>query len=157
LTIIKLFNLKSQGATTLLLIYFALMLSPPSEVVTIMHTSIIITALFSRIFFKEKLTIAHFIAIILSLNGVLLISQPEILFGKKNSRSNDLIQLNLTNQTVLVDKNNKNSMENLHYGILLAFFISFMITFVFLLIKKLCNSKVHWVRNSKLFNLNIQT
>lgn len=69
-----------KGSCSLISSYFALMFANPSDVVTLIHTSIVITSILSRIFFKEKLTLAHFVAVILSFIGILLICKPAFLF-----------------------------------------------------------------------------
>jgi hypothetical protein len=70
------------------------MLTNPSNVVTFLHTSIIITAFLSRMLFKEKLTLAHFVAVFLSFVGVILISKPAFLFPRKKSPTLNLTSLN---------------------------------------------------------------
>jgi drug/metabolite transporter (DMT)-like permease len=76
--------------------YFAFMLTNPSNVVTFLHTSIIITAFLSRVLFKEKLTLAHFVAVFLSFVGVILISKPVFLFPRKKLPKLNLAGLNDT-------------------------------------------------------------
>ena len=70
------------GSLSLLCFYFAIMLLNPSDSTTLVHSSIIITAVLSRLFLGEKLTFAHFLAIVLTANGVMFISKPDFLFPK---------------------------------------------------------------------------
>ena len=71
------------GSCALLTMSFAFMLLNPSDSTTLSHTSMIITGILARIVLKEKLTIAHFIALILTVVGIVFISKPTILFPNK--------------------------------------------------------------------------
>jgi drug/metabolite transporter (DMT)-like permease len=165
------------GSFALISSYFALMFASPSDVVTLIHTSIVITALLSRIFFKEKLTIAHFFATLLSFVGIIFISKPAFIFPRTkyaqlspNNKTiqeifdsitnctqvdedaflnvdcfNVLNQNNLTNQTV---KENTKASGTALIGVVLSFCTAVSVSCVYLLIKKLCNSKVHWATSS---------
>lgn len=68
------------GSLNVLCVYFSIMFLNPSDATTLIHISIIITSIISRLFLSEKLTLAHFVAIILTANGVLFISKPAFLF-----------------------------------------------------------------------------
>lgn len=98
------------GSIGLISVYFALMFLNPSDVITIMHGSIIITAVLSRIFLNEKLTIAHFIGLILTVIGVIFISKPSVFFPHHRPRSNST--LNNNNNSTLLDCTNKNGSIN---------------------------------------------
>lgn len=69
------------GSFSLLAFYSSIMLLTPSSSTSLIHMSIIITAVMSRFCLGERLTIAHFIAIALTANGVLFISKPSFLFS----------------------------------------------------------------------------
>lgn len=71
------------GTCSLLSFYISIMLLDPSDSTTLVHSAIIITAILSRLFLGEKLTIAHLIATLFTANGVLFISKPEFLFPKE--------------------------------------------------------------------------
>ncbi len=73
------------GSFSLVAFYFSIMCLAPSDSVTLIHSSLIITAIISRIFLGEKLTLAHFVAIILTANGILFISKPSFLFNKEST------------------------------------------------------------------------
>lgn len=171
------------GACALITLYFAIMLINPSDAITITHTSIIITAVLARIFLNEKITLAHFISLILTIIGVLFICKPSFLFDKTNS--NHVATSNITNCSIImqaastktttllnklvpetiqinktVDVNNnidctnkiveENGIVKLKtiIGICLTFISSFAGSFVYLVLKKLSNSKVHWASNT---------
>ena len=171
------------GCTALITIYFGLLLINPSDITTVSHSSIIITAILSRIFLKEKLTIAHFSSVILTIIGVILISKPSALFPNdtvKNNSSSILILDN--NNTIDIDRyikincsqinneiefKNKFGSETTNFssnlncyikkkfysdfenyrsaiGISLCLYGSFTSGIIYLILKKLSNSKVHW-------------
>ncbi|RNA11471.1 solute carrier family 35 member G1 [Brachionus plicatilis] len=125
------------GSVCLLSIYFAVMLINPSDVVSLTHTSLIITAIMSRIFLKEKLTIAHVSSIFLTAIGVMCITKPSFLFPLEPNQL-----FNSTNVTKIYE--NKIEEYKLPIGISMTFFASFLTSGIYLLLKKLSNSKVHW-------------
>lgn len=130
------------GSCALITIYFALQFIKPSDVTTLAHSSIIITAILARIFLKEKLTLAHFVAILFTASGVIFISKPSVLFGSNDPK---LLNLNATNCSNC-SQSSETSDENLKmiFGITLTFIGALASSCVFLVLKKLCNSKVHW-------------
>lgn len=101
--------------------YFSIALINPSDQSSIVQSSIIITALFGRIFLKEKLSIVHIFSLGLTVSGVLFISQPTFLF--KSTKEEDknmtiiLNQLNCTNQSTeceyILEKFNLTNSSNL--------------------------------------------
>lgn len=126
------------GCLSLMSVYFALMLINPSDVVSLAHSSLIITAIMSRIFLKEKLTIAHVVSIFLTAIGVLFISKPSFIFDKKQ-----IVDLsNYTNTSQI----GQSSFENykVPIGISMTFMAAIFTSVIFLILKKLSNSKVHW-------------
>jgi drug/metabolite transporter (DMT)-like permease len=158
------------------------MLLNPSDAITITHTSIIITAVLARIFLNEKITLAHFIALILTVIGVLFICKPSFLFGNQNNhlhaKSSSLnsatnltnCSLGLSNATSTVNNSNTsninatlndctkqkaagilaeiNSEVRVAIGISLTFLGAIASSLVYLVLKKLSNSKVHWASNT---------
>ena len=75
------------GLVGLLSVHFAVKLIDPSDTLAVFNSSIVITAIFARIFLKEKLSLAHIFSIVLTVTGIVLISQPTFLFAKKTSNS----------------------------------------------------------------------
>ncbi len=166
----KFSSVQIKGSLALISSYFAVIFTSPSDVVTIIHTSIVITALLSRIIFKEKLTMAHLVAVILSFIGVTLISKPAFLFPKKSLvTATQAQQVNQNCTDPILANNYTLSDECLQYfvnvsmnasavapgtsikvylGVALSFFSATAISCVFCLIKKLNNSKVHWATSS---------
>ena len=89
------------GLFGVIFFYFGLLFIPPSDCSAIAHCSIIITAILSRLFLKEKLGIPHIIALLFTIAGVTFISKPTILFPVQNELTSDTTQsINVSNQTV---------------------------------------------------------
>lgn len=125
------------GSLAAILLYIGLALLPPSDCSTLVNSSIITTAIISRIFLKEKLGIAHVISLILTIFGVLLVSKPTFIpFLNLNQTGNMTDTQNQTNtyRTTLFTTVGISSVliSSLFYGVLN------------LLIKKLCIYECHW-------------
>lgn len=84
------------GTVTVISFFFSITLISPADALTIVHSNILITALFARIFIKEKLMLAHLIALFLTINGIIFISKPPFLFNKINERNQTILMLNQT-------------------------------------------------------------
>lgn len=126
------------GSFSLMSVYFALMLINPSDVVSLAHSSLIITAIMSRIFLKEKLTIAHVLSIFLTAIGVIFISKPSFLFD-----SQKMEQFNNYTNTSQQDKSTFKDFQ-VPIGISMTFLAAIFTSVIFLILKKLSNCKVHW-------------
>ncbi|CAF0974644.1 unnamed protein product [Brachionus calyciflorus] len=126
------------GSCYLISTYFAIMLIKPSDVTSLAHSGIIITAIMSRIFLKEKLTLAHILSIFLTAIGVMFISKPSFLFQVSAININNNISKNFT-----IEESNFEAYR-LPLGISMTFLGSFFTSVAFLILKKLSNSKVHW-------------
>lgn len=110
------------GSFSLLSIYFANMLINPSDAMAILHSSIIITAVLSRLFLDEKITISHFVAIILTANGVIFISKPSVLFPRETLESNLTSALNLNATSSNTDASFLESFRPILVSILLLLY-----------------------------------
>jgi len=75
------------GAIGMIFLHFAITLIAPSDTVAVTHSSVILTAILARIFLKERFSIAHLISLVLTVAGILLISQPSFLFNKNKKHS----------------------------------------------------------------------
>ena len=141
------------GVVCLLSIYTGLKFIDPSDVISITHASLIITAVLARIFLKEKLTIAHFIASILTIIGILFICKPKFLF--KNSAI--MQNLSVSNESYNISKiynqelnftrtNNIIEIEefNTIFGVSFCLIGAFALGIVQIVIKKLCIKKCHY-------------
>jgi len=157
------------GTVAIVTIYFAILFVDPSDVVSLTHTSLIMTAILGKIFLKEKLTMAHFFGILLTAAGVICITQPSFIFPKHNQNSSLLnstdngttILCNITDnstgcfQVALAENNPKTAKQRQQYefGIMLTLIAAFLVSCTYLVIKKLAMCKVHWATNTLFVSL----
>ena len=135
------------GVFGLLAIYTGIKFIDPSDVISISHASLIITAVLARIFLKEKLTIAHFIATILTILGILCICKPKFLF--KNNPISDLrnessLYLNSSFKETLSGKTTFPDDVSTIIGVSISLFGAFTLGIVQIIMKKLCIKKCHY-------------
>lgn len=132
------------GCIGMLFLHFAITFIAPSDTVAIAHSSVIITSILARIFLNEKFSIAHITALILTVLGILLISQPSFIFGAKYNHLNTTITNGsfIYNQEMHEINNYSNSIVIL--GISLALCAALTTGIVHTTIKKLCMEKVHF-------------
>jgi drug/metabolite transporter (DMT)-like permease len=141
------------GLLGVLCFYFGILFIPPSDCSSLSHTSIVITAILSRIFLKEKLSISHVFALILTMIGVLFISKPEFLFSSDSGETvlkiNDTFKtVNSTHADLSKSPLHLNETTKIIIGIILTISAAFFFGLVSILIKKLCNNNVHWSVNT---------
>lgn len=77
------------GTITLILIFYAVKFVNPSDVSAIFNCNIVIVTIFARLFLKEKFTLAHILALIFTVFGIFLVSQPSFLFPKHKPSENN--------------------------------------------------------------------
>lgn len=125
------------------------------------NSAVIITALFSRIFLKEKLTMCHVLALIFTIIGVFFIVRPNFLFGIEEDLEH-FFHVNLTsmphlNQTLVVknlserarefmaikDHSNRELWESV-IGVSLALFSAICMAVSQVAIRKLCLVHIHF-------------
>ena len=143
------------GLFAMVSLYIGLVLIPPSDCSAISHTSLIITAILARILLNEKLGIVHLISLLLTIIGVVFISKPSVLFPQKRIEivSNDAISaVNSTLSALaagqfsnLISVVNKNKFTIGVAGMLIS---AFLFGVLQIIIKKLCNHRVHWAVNT---------
>jgi hypothetical protein len=73
------------GTISLILIFYAVKFINPSDVSAIFNCNIVIVTIFARFFLKEKLSFCHLIALVCTVFGIFLVSQPSFLFPKKST------------------------------------------------------------------------
>ena len=83
------------GCLAVMISFFSIKYLDLSDVETLTNSCVLITALLSRIFLKEKLTVCHLAALALTIFGVLFIVRPNFLFGFEADLEN-FFHLNLT-------------------------------------------------------------
>jgi drug/metabolite transporter (DMT)-like permease len=126
----------------LLSLYFALSLIPPSDCNAILHSSVILTAILSRIIFKEKLSFTHVIAIAFTVTGIIFILKPTAIFGSTITIKNETFN----NNSIETNKNNNSFIiqNSLPIGITCSILTAILFTLTNLIMKKLCKKKLHW-------------
>jgi drug/metabolite transporter (DMT)-like permease len=138
------------GVFALLSIYTGLKFIDPSDVVSITHASLIITAALARGFLKEKLTIAHFVSTILTILGILLICKPKFLFKTnsfKDLRNQSSFNLNSSSEILNFTMSGKTDVsENINtvIGVSICLLGAFALGVVQIVMKKLCIKKCHY-------------
>lgn len=155
------FHFPFKGCIAIATVYCAILFVDPSDVVSLTHTSLIMTAILGKIFLKEKLTIAHFIGILLTAAGVIFITQPPFIFTHKASASqnalNNMTCTHMANESInnvsscngtVQELNGRKSGGTTQFGILLTLFAALLVSFTYLVIKKLTMRKVHWATNN---------
>jgi drug/metabolite transporter (DMT)-like permease len=83
------------GSISIILSFFAIRYLDVSDVETITNSNVIITAIFSRIFLNEKMTISHVLALVLNIIGVVFVLRPSFLFGIEQNMES-MFHVNLT-------------------------------------------------------------
>ena len=76
----------SLGTLSILFLHLALKLIDPSDAVALFHLNAVIVSIIARFLLKEKISLAHLICLVMSMLGVMFISQPSFIF-KKQSKS----------------------------------------------------------------------
>jgi drug/metabolite transporter (DMT)-like permease len=80
------------GALAVIIGFFSVRYMDVSDVETLTNSALIITALISRIFLKERLTVTHIVALVLTIAGVVFIIRPSFLFGIEHDIKNIFVK-----------------------------------------------------------------
>lgn len=102
------------GTIGLITIYFSVKLINPSDAVALINCAVIFVTIFGRIFLKEKLTIVHLIALVVTFVGIILISQPTFIFTNKIEQKPKIKTINLEQENslnILVNNSNCASIK----------------------------------------------
>lgn len=110
--------------------YFGLAFLPLPDLMTLRYTQVVWTALLASIIFRERVQLPIIIASMLTLLGVMGVTQPSFLFARTE-------RLNITSQE-LSNKNNDKRTLGIFFALLCAFSISMGIV----LTKRLIENKV---------------
>jgi drug/metabolite transporter (DMT)-like permease len=70
------------GVIAIVSLHFSVTLVAPSDSIAVANSSIIVTAILAKLFLKEKLTCAHICAVVMTIVGIVLISQPTFIFPR---------------------------------------------------------------------------
>jgi drug/metabolite transporter (DMT)-like permease len=142
------------GCIALITITTSFKLINPSDATAIFYANIVVVSVLARIFLKEKMTIICLISILLSIFGILMITQPSIFMNK--SEIKEELDFDCNDNTTLINSNNdctrlKSTNENKQrksfktlLGVLLALICVFCASAVQILLKKLANKNVHF-------------
>ena len=147
------------AAIGLITVTFSLKLIDPSDSVSILHSNMIVTAITARIFLNEKLGTAHIVSTIVTLTGVVLVSQPSFLFPEYdddnalsvsshfNSSHNLTAEERRANRQMLDSVRNIPGVKMSHahrqtLGVILVMIGSFVAGIVPVVVKHLNNRKV---------------
>lgn len=139
------------GSTTIIIGLFAVGLLDPSDVSTLTNLTIITTAIIARFILKEKLSLVHFLAALLSITGVLFVVRPAFLFGQlddlRTNIMNNNSSLNSTTNLSTGDDPENDSWKKV-VGVVLILFTTLLSGSTNVTIKKLCNIKIHYSLSS---------
>lgn len=138
------------GCAAVILGFFSVRYLDVSDLETLTNSAVVITAILSRIFLNEKLTICHFFALILTISGVFFIVRPSFLFGLEHEMEG-LLHVNLTqmNHTYRIhnieikDHSNRSFIETL-IGVTMVLISATCMSISQVAIRKLCLVKVHF-------------
>lgn len=105
------------GSVAIILSFFAIRYLDVSDVETITNSNVLITAIFSRVFLSEKMTISHIVALVLNITGVIFVLRPSFLFGIEHDMEK-IFHVNLTTSSssltmTKASLNLNNSLTNL--------------------------------------------
>lgn len=136
----------AAGSATIILGFFSVKYLDIGDIETLSNSAVIITAILSRFFLNEKLTVSHILALILTITGVLFIVRPSFLFNLEENIE-ILLHVNLseTNYThsEIIDHSNRSFIETMiGVSIVLSSALCFSITQVS--VRKLCLMNAHF-------------
>jgi len=80
--------------------FTSMKLVDPSDAISIFTCNIVFTAFISRIYLKERISLAQIGAVVFILTGIMFIAQPSFLINKTMIINNDTIALNSTNNDI---------------------------------------------------------
>jgi drug/metabolite transporter (DMT)-like permease len=129
------------GISIALSTLFAFKLTHPSDCITIINASVILTAIVCRVFIKEKLTCIHIIAVLLTIFGIVCIFRPKFLFNNEIRALNNF-SMNGTNVETVSNESKQKMYTIIGTVLSLGIAISFALSNLFM--KLLSNAKVHY-------------
>ena len=156
------------GAVAVIISFFAIRYLDLSDVETLANSTVIITAIIARFVLREKLTVTHIIALVLTIAGVLFIIRPSFLFGIEHDITNIFVKSDVhvhqeknvtrhSNKSLrsLIDKekahikdhSNREFIESV-IGVVLILLSATCQSVAQVVIRKLCLVQVHFSVNS---------
>ncbi|CAF0820808.1 unnamed protein product [Brachionus calyciflorus] len=138
------------GSTAVIFGFFSVRYLDVSDLETLTNSAVVITAVLSRIFLNEKLTICHFFSLILTISGVFFIVRPSFLFGIENDMEN-FLHLNLTHlnnshkiHNIEIKDHSNRSLNETLIGVSMVLISAVCMSISQVAIRKLCLVKVHF-------------
>ena len=147
------------GCAAAIVSYFSVKYLDVSDIETLTNSCVLITAILARIFLKEKLTLCHLLALVLTITGVIFIIRPRFLFGIEENLE-DFFHVNLTAHAMNISKtifdlngtyksiglktHSNRTMAETIFGVSLVLISSFCMSTSQVIVRKLCLSKVHF-------------
>ena len=129
------------GTISVLCLHVSVKFINPSDTTSLFNLSIVFVPIIARFYIKEKFSIMHLIALVISILGVLFIAQPAFLF-QQNSQL--IISNNYTNNLTNITTSALNASFNKIFGISIGLLSAFLSAVVAVLLKKLTIKKVHY-------------
>lgn len=158
------------GSISIILSFSAIRYLDVSDVETITNSNVLITAIFSRLFLNERMTISHVVALALNIVGVIFVLRPSFLFGIEqnmehmfhvnltqshpivsNSFSNytslntttNLLHLPKHKSTDIIDHSNREMYESI-FGVCLVLLSASAMSISHVAVRKLSLGKIHF-------------
>ncbi|CAF3052211.1 unnamed protein product [Rotaria sp. Silwood2] len=129
----------SSGVT---LFFVSYRFIPLPDLNTIRHTQVAWTALIAMIIFRERISISAILAIILSMIGIVCVAQPTFLFPVRRQSLNTTLKVVFYNKTTSNDLGLEIRGDYRLLGIFLALGSSLLVSFGYVLNKKLLELKI---------------
>lgn len=148
------------GSLAVIIGFFSIRYLDVSDVETLNNSCVIITAVFSRIFLKEKLAVGHIVALFMTIAGVVFIIRPSFLFGIEHDFKDIFLHKTPHNMTFngtskairsLIDKqkahikdHSNREMVDSVLGVMLVLISACCMSIAQVSIRALCLVKVHF-------------
>lgn len=134
------------GSTSIILKFFAIKFIRPSDVAALKNCHVIATTILAKFFLNEVLTLIHFIAISLTLVGIICVSRPEFIFESREKLS--VYHFNSTNTTALNLIDSQNAKRDALIGVILILISSTFLGSTQVILRKLGTFKVHFANTN---------
>jgi drug/metabolite transporter (DMT)-like permease len=158
------------GAISIILSFSAIRYLDVSDVETITNSNVLITAIFSRLFLNERMTISHVVALALNIVGVIFVLRPSFLFGIEQNiehmfhvnltQSHPIVSTTFSNYTSLnstanllnwpkhkstdiIDHSNREMYESI-FGVCLVLLSASAMSISHVAVRKLSLGKIHF-------------
>lgn len=131
-----------SGSGAILFGLISLRYLAPSDVETLINSSVLITAILGHFFLKEKITIIHLISVLMTTIGIIFIIRPEFLYGIENFFIDAHIERG--NSTELFNHQPKRDFIETAIGVSFVILSAFFQSLMHITTRKLCIDKLHF-------------